>query len=330
MFERENKESNLLRVYQLAQKDIKGFYKAIIFILLLAALFAFSSLFLINNFKNFSLSSVILSIVFVLLSFSLLTVFSLSTKLSYLFLGLFIFSFAIFTPVFLTKILVSWVWYLIIFVFALMTLYCLNTRGEANVLIRLNWSRIIKKGSIFISWLVVILLIFFFYFTFIGESEVMKNKLSSGLDFLFTSTKKTPALEEVSFEGTVDQLLKKFIQKQEIPNVVKDNKIIEEALIKETRGNLAKFLGIELKGDEKISQVIINFVFNKWQTISPSLKWVFYLIIFLALFSIVSLFNFIFSFLLIIFSWVMKEILVSAKIIRIENKGIEKEFLTLE
>lgn len=330
MLEKENKESNLLRVYQLAQKDIKGFWKAIIFILVLAVLFAFSSLFLINNFKNFSLGALILSIVFLVLSFSLLSIFALATRLSYLFFGLAIFSFAIFTPVFLAKFLLGWVWYLIILSFVLLVLYCLNIRSESGMLIRLNWGRIIKKGSIFISWLVVILLIFFFYFAFIGEGEAMKNKLGKGLEFLLVKTTKVPTLESFSFEGTVDQLIKSFVQKQTLPETVKGNKILEEALIKETRGNISKFLGIELKGEEKISDLVINFIFNKWQALSASLKWVFYAIIFLVSFSVVSLFNFVFSYLLIIFSWLLKEILVSLKVINTEHKGIEKEFLSLE
>ncbi|MGC8880887.1 MAG: hypothetical protein ACP5OX_01270 [Minisyncoccia bacterium] len=330
MLEKKNKENNLLRVYQLAQKDIKGFWKAIIFILVLAVLFAFSSLFLINNFKNFSLGALILSIVFLVLSFSLLTVFVLSTRLNYLFFGLVIFSFAIFTPVFLAKIFFGWLWYLILLSFVLLVLYCLNIRGEAGMLIRLNWGRIIKKGSIFISWLVIILLIFFFYFTFIGEKEAMKNSLGGGLDFLFRKTTKVSGLEGFSFEGTIDELIKSFIQKQTPLGAGKENKALEESLVKEMRGNISKFLGIELKGDEKISQVIINFIFNKWQTLSSSLKWVFYTLIFLVLFSLASLFNFVFSYLLTIFSWILKEVLVSLKVINIENKGIEKEFLSLE
>jgi len=64
--------------------------------------------------------------------------------------------------------------------------------------------------------------------------------------------------------------------------------------LKETKAKLSDFLSVPLKGDEKISLVLIDSVFNKWQTLSPVLKWVFYFIIFLILYSLVSLFNFVF------------------------------------
>ena len=322
------KESNILKVYRLAQKDIKGFYKAILLIVILAAIFAFFSLLAINTIKNFTLFSLISSSLLGILGFSLLTIFALSVGFKNIFFGLIIFSLSFFLPVFLFKFFEVWLLYVIIGVFILLGLYCLNIRGEANVLINLNWPRIVKKGSIFLSWAVVILLIFFFYFAFISQGEELKNKFSGGLDFVLSRFIKAP--EGITFSGTVDDLLKGFIAKQKLEVPEKTKKTFEESLLKETRTKISGFLSVPLKGDEKISQVLIDFVFNKWQTLSPAFKWGFYLIIFLILYSLVSLFNFVFSYLVVIFSWVMKEILVSLKIVRTESRGIEKEFLTLE
>lgn len=330
MFNKESKQSNLLKVYQLAQKDIKAFYKAVIFILSLTVLFAFSSLFLVNLFTNFSLTSLILSIVFWLLTLSVLTVFSLSTDLKYLFFGIFLFSFSLFLPVFLAKFYVSLLWYLIAISFALLVLYCLNIRSEANVLISLNWPRIIRKGSIFLSWLIIILLVFYFYFVFGKENELMRNKISSGLDYLLNKSLKIPNLEGEIGNLTIDEIIKNTLQKQEGTKLLTLNKELTESLIKQTRNNLSQFLNLELKGNEKLSQVIIDFIVKKYEALSSNLRWIVYLVIFLVSFSVVELFNLILSFLLFIFSWLIKEIFVSLKIIKVENKGIEKEFLTLE
>jgi len=323
-----SKGSDIYRIYRLAQKDIKGFYKSILLIVILAAIFAFFSLLVINTIKNFTLFSLISSVILGLLGFALLTIFALSAESKYIFFGLIIFSFSFFLPIFLFKFFEVYLWYVILSVFILLGLYCLSIKGESNVLINLNWPRIVKKGSIFLSWAVVILLIFFFFFVFTSQGEEIKNKLSGGLDFVLSRFIKTP--EGITFSGTVDDLLKGFIAKQKVEAPEKTKKTLEESLLKETKAKLSDFLSVPLKGDEKISLVLIDSVFNKWQTLSPVLKWVFYFIIFLILYSLVSLFNFVFSYIVIIFSWMMKEILVSLKIVRTENKGIEKEFLTLE
>jgi len=323
-----SKESDIYRIYRLAQKDVKGFYKSILLIVILAAIFVFFSLLVINTIRNFTLFSLISSSLLGIFGFALLTIFVLSAGFKHIFFGLIIFTLSFFLPVFLSKCVEVWLLYVIVGVFILLGLYCLSIRGEANVLTSLNWPRIVKKGSIFLSWAVVILLIFFFYFTFTSQGEEFKTKLSGGLDFVLSRFWKAP--EGINFSGTVDDLLKGFIKKQEMGVSANVQKSLEESLLKETRANVSKFLSVPLKGNEKVSQVLINFVFTKWQTISPALKWVFYLIIFLVLYSLVSLFNFVFSYLVVIFSWIGKEILSRLKVVRIERKGIEKEFLTLE
>ncbi len=325
------KESNLLRVYQLAQKDIKGFYKSLVFILILAGLFAFNSLFVLSLFRNFSISGLISVSVLFLLNFALLSLFALSSRFSYLFWGLVVFSFAIFTPIFISKVIVWWFWYLLIVTFGLLVLYCLNIRSEAGALIGLKWDRIIRRGSIFLSWLIIIILIFFFYFSFYKETDVLKLKIVNGLDYLLSKTAKTSLKESDKNTSTVNDLIRSFIKNQNLLNLPQQIKAnFEESLVQETRKNFSQFIGLELKGNETLSQVIVDFLVIKYNQLKPEMRWVFYLLIFIILLSVVSFFNFIFSSLLVIFSWILKEILTSFKIINIEYKGIEKEFLSLE
>ena len=325
------KESDLYRVYKLAQQDIQGFLRTILLIIANFSVFSLASLFSLNTIKSFSINNLIFCLLFWFLGFSFLVIFALSSKLKHLFVGLIIFSLAFFVPNLLLKQWFSLYWYLLLVVFALLVVSSLEMRAEANNLISLNWPRIVKKGSILLSWVFIILMIYFVYLANYNLNKDFKSTVSSVFDFILAQSLKLVPNSSYPLNGTVDDFLKNVILKQNEINIDKTLKgKIEEQLLKESRDNISKMIGLNLKGDEKISQVLVDTLYSKWQTFNKSIKIGIYFLIFLILLSIVSLLNVVFSFILITISWILKEILITVKFIKKESKGIEKEIISLE
>ncbi|MFA5042134.1 MAG: hypothetical protein WC507_01555, partial [Candidatus Paceibacterota bacterium] len=105
----------------------------------------------------------------------------------------------------------------------------------------------------------------------------------------------------------------------------------KEALAEQTKKNLSEVFKIPITGEEKFSTLIIAFIKNYWQSAitNPILKTILYFFIFFLALGLLSVFNLIFSWVISIFSWIILQILISSKLIKIETRSVEKKFLSI-
>ncbi|MDD5545211.1 MAG: hypothetical protein PHX67_00930, partial [Candidatus Pacebacteria bacterium] len=155
---------------------------------------------------------------------------------------------------------------------------------------------------------------------------------------------------DLDFSGTVNDYLNHSIDKQfnsaesdninlgesfggisgsgTIKNTLEDQK---KALAEQTKKNLSEVFKIPITGEEKFSTLIIAFIKNYWQSAitNPIFKTILYFFIFFLALGLLSVFNLIFSWVISIFSWIILQILISSKLIKIETRSVEKKFLSI-
>jgi len=314
-------DSNFYRVYKLAYRDRSEFLKSLILVALIISGLSLASLFSLGVLKNFNFNLLIWAGILWLISFSLLPIFFLvAPKMQFYFFSL-IFSFIPFIPIFLDK-----AWEMNIF-FVIGAISLTNffagwrMKTEANNLIELNFSRIISKGIIFLSLAFIIILGTLIYFerNSLDLSRINVNNLIN----LFGGALNAPR-PTLNVGGTIDDILKTYIATQTSKLGI-IGEPAKKLLLEQTRNSLSQMIGLPISGKETISNLIINYFKSHWQGMTLQIKLIFYLLLFSIAWSLLTLFNYVFSLLVIIASWLLLKLCLVVKYLQIKRVGVEKE-----
>jgi len=158
------KNSNFLNSYKLAYQDRTIFFKNSIAGILIVACFALASLFFVGLLQNFTTGNLIGVCIFWAIGLSLLPIFFLVLPIKdFLFWNLII-SASAFIPLLLGHQLNKIIWLIWGIIFVLFLLSRISIKTEYNSLIKLQWIRIVSKGSFFILLSLAMLLSTLIYF----------------------------------------------------------------------------------------------------------------------------------------------------------------------
>ena len=311
-------DSNFYRVYKLAYRDRSEFLKTLILVTLIISGLSLASLFSLGVLKDFNLNLLIWAGVLWLISFSLLPIFFLTApKMQFYFFSL-IFSFIPFIPIFLDKAWDTNIFFVIGAI--LLTIFFAGWRmkTEANNLIELNFSRIISKGIIFLSLALVIILGSLIYFerNSLDLSRININNLISSSFGSFGGS--------FQFGGTIDDILNTYISTQTSKLGI-IGEPAKKLLLEQTRNSLSQMIGIPISGKETISNLIVNYFKDHWQGMTLQIKLIIYLLLLSIAWSLLALFNYVFSLLMIIVSWLLLKLFLVVKYLQIKRVGVEKE-----
>jgi hypothetical protein len=313
-------DSNLYRVYKLAYKDRSEFLKLLILVAIIISGLSLASLFSLGALKNFNLNLLIWAGILWLISFSLLPFFFLTAPKNQFYFFSLLFCFIPFIPIFLDK-----AWDINIF-FVIGAILLTNLfagwrmKAEANSLIKLNFSRVISKGIIFISLAFFIILGSLIYFER-NNLDLSKYNLNGliGSSFGF--------LGNINFGGTIDDILKTYISTQTSKLGI-IGEPAKELLLEQTRSSLSQTIGVTISGEETISNLIVNYFKNHWQGMSFQIKLIIYLLLLSTAWTLLALFNYVFSVMVIILSWSLLKLFLAIKYFQIKKTGVEKEEIT--
>ncbi len=323
--------SNLYRLYRLSQEDRIILGKNLIFAAICIAGAALSSLLTLAVLRNFSWNILISDVVLWLVLYSVLVIYFLLARWKYLWWCLLLVSIAFLLPAFLSHQFSNYyVWLLVVSLFISLSLSAIAMKKEANSLIHLNWMRIIKKGSWWLSLSIFIVVGYLIYFSS-AASSIDYNK---ALDYFLGSVNQSNILPiKYNLSGTVDDLIKDTLESQlnfsRDRDADKIKQAVNQLLISQVRRNWSSFFGFPLTGKEKLSSVLVKWAQQKWLSLSSRGKLIVASFLILLAVNIVGIFNFFFCALLFISSWIIKNILLLTKAVKIKRIGVEQEVLTI-
>jgi len=328
-------ESNFYRLYKLANEDRIQSFKFSLLAIIIISCFALGSLFTLGLFKAFSFGIFSGSAICWILGFSFLIIFTLTSSWKDFSLWAIAFSVSGFLPLFLNHQISKFVLIEIAVLFVLFLFARLRLRGEYNALVRLHWWRIAYRGMFSLT-LALVLIVTTLAFFQLRETGFQKAGAKAGTkvwNYLASSTTKSlpQGMIPPSFSGTIDDILKAYLQKQSSPLGLEGeiDSGVTKPLLQEMKNNLSRMLNYPVKGSETIPSLLTNWFKSRWPTFPPAFKIsIGFLIFFLAL-SLLNLINLVFSFLLIIGSGLLLQLLIALKYVQITHKEIEKEILEL-
>lgn len=312
-------DSNFYRLYQLAYRDRSESLKALVLLVILLCGFSFASLLFLGVVRNFNWKLCLITSILWLVIFSLLPLFDLVVPKSHFYFGNLLFSFFSFLPLFLTQQVNLTLFYLIGILTVILYFAGWRLQAESQNLVGLNLARIISKGALAFTLALLIIL---------GSLLYLSRELNLGQESLLHLTRGLPFKQPTT--RTVDSLLQPLIEKQ--LNLLADSKTKGAAsnlILEQTRQSLSQLIGIPLSGEETIGEVIVSYFKTHWSTFSLLIKTIFLLLLLSLVFSLVNIFNFFFSTLVIMVSWLLLKLLIATKYCHIKMVGIEKEELTL-
>lgn len=319
--------SNLLNVYKLAYRDRTVFFKNSLLGILIVVSFVFGSFFFLGLLKDFTIVNLITTCIFWIIGLCLLPIFFLVLPLKNFLLWNLVISTAPFIPLFFNHQGDKILWLIWGIIFALILFSKARIKIEYNALINLQWIRIVSKGSFHILLVLVIALSTLVYFQ--ENIAFIEQGGTKILDSFFSrSAKVDQTVFGIEAVGTIDEILKSYIQKQTAESGVLGS-MVDQTLLKETKSKLSQILNYPVTGEEKISSFIVEWLKFRWQNFSFALKAISALFIFLIALSLLKFLNIIFSIILIALSWVFLQILLSLKYLKIKRIGIEKQELII-
>jgi|GEM_PF-1071746 len=334
-------ESNFYRLYKLANKDRIQSFRASLLSVIIIGCFALGSLFTVGLVKSFSFGTLNASAICWVLGFSFLIIFALTSSGKDFFLWTIAFSISSFLPLLLNHQLfatpqISKIALIeITILFVLFSFARLRIRGEYNALVNLHWWRIVYRGTFFLTLALVLIVGSLAFFQLRGADfwKVSARASTKLWDYLASSTTKSlpQGIIPPSFSGTVDDILKAYLKKQSSSLGI-EGEISSEAtkpLLQAMKDNLSRMLSYPVKGNETIPHLLTNWFQSRWSTFPLTFKISIGFLIFLLALTLLNLVNFIFSFLLIIVSGLLLQLLTALKYVKISHKGVEKEILEL-
>lgn len=319
-------DSNLLDVYKLAYRDRTIFFKNSLLGILIVVSFVFGSFFFLGLLKDFTIVNLITTCIFWLIGLCLLPIFFLVLPLKNFLLWNLVISTAFFIPLFFNHQGDKIFWLIWGIIFALILFSKARIKIEYNALINLQWIRIVSKGSFHILLVLVIALSTLVYFQ--EKIAFIEQGGTKILDSFFSRSTKLQSVFGIEAVGTIDEILKSYIQKQTAEFGALGS-MVDQTLLKETKSKLSQILNYPVTGEEKISSFIVKWLKSRWQILPLSLKIGFGILIFLMALSLLRFLNIIFSIILVALSWVFLQILLSLKYLKIKQVGIEKQELII-
>ncbi len=354
-------EGNFLKIYQLAYEDRRALYRSLV---LLGLIFFF---FLLAQYYSFLLIShglekinLILAILFWLLALSLFVFFAIASNSKMIFLALIILSLTLFLTLYVVKFPFEMspvrdliIYYVVLFFSFLLATLLFNAEAQGEI--NLSFYRIIKRGCWFLT--VIIVTIFWLFsswqyslnfnnlINFVIDkiplpfnqtvNEFIENSVNNqGL--FYSPEQMSNVIPPTSFEEKIQEISQGFSQQSEMPEIASTeiNLPSEETkqMTETAKKQLETIFGQPLTGEENLSILIKNFLKTKiTQSFSlPFFKWIYWLVLVLITFSVISLVNFFLSIALSIISRLVLPLLIKAKLLKIAKKGIEKEILTVK
>jgi len=355
-------EGNFLKIYRLAYEDKKALYRSLI---LLGLIFSF---FLLAQYYSFFVVSqglikrinVILALLFWFLSLVLFVFFAIASNSKMILLALVVLPLTLFLTLFLVKFPFETtpirdliIYYLILFFSFLFAVLFFNL--EVSGEIKLSFYRIIKRGSLFLTLIVFTIFWLFFSWQYslnfnnllnviIDEiplpfnttvNEFIENSVNN--QGLFYSPEELPnVIPPTSLEEKIQRISQEFSQQTEVPEIASTEINLQseasQQMMEAAKKQLETIFGQPLTGEENLSILIKNFLKTKiTQSFSlPFFKWIYWLVLILIAFSLISLVNFFLSIFLSILSRLILPLLIRVKLLKIDKKGIEKEILTVK
>ncbi|MGB9763159.1 MAG: hypothetical protein ACPLW7_04010 [Minisyncoccia bacterium] len=320
-----NQESNFYRVYRLAYSDRTQSLKSLILLAVLLSLFSIASLLFLVGLNTNDYKALIISGLFWILGFSLLTIFYLVAPKSQLFLGLLLFGAAFFVPLVPLKNYDQFLLYLYLGIVVLLMISYFRFKGEADSLINLNLSRIIGKISLLFTLILFITLVSLIFYdryniSFLNNPIEIEKTISNYL------TKTNPGFE-INFSNNLDNLLSKYINQQS--HSLNINKSVNQILLNQTRQTLSQMLNIPLTGKETILEIIQKYFILNWNNFNINLKIVIGFLVFSVVLSLIGFINYFLNIIFTILGFSLLKFLLAIKFVKIKMVGIEKEELSL-
>ena len=309
-------DSNFYRVYKLAYRDRSESLKSLILIAIIVSLLSLASLFFVGIIRIFSWNYLISAIVFLVISFALLPIFFLVAPKSQLYLSIGLFSIIPFIPILLQHTANNYLFIVIAGLFIAFLLSSWRMKSEANSLIDLNFPRIISKGIIFLSIATLLIIGTLAYF---NKTDIDFSK------FNFS----TINVAGISSATTIDEIIKSYLEKQ-ASTLGSLSKSASNLLLKQTKENLSQMFGIPISGSETISALIINYFKVHWLSFSLGIKILMAVLILSLIFSLIGLFNTVFSIIINIASWLIFKLLILIKYLKIKKIGVEKDEIAFQ
>ena len=328
-----SQESNLYKAYKLAHQDRALLIKKSILAIVIIGCFGIGAILFLNLLNNFSLLNLITVTLVWLIGISLLPIaFLVFSLIDFLIINLGI-SIISFVPFIINGQANVFVFIIIGIIYLLFFVSRISMSSENNNLIGFNWRRIISKGSFFLLLGFVVVLSSLIYFA--NKVEIVEQSGEELLDKIITQTINinTSSSSGDLATGTVNKMLKNYLENKlenleefnlaEInPEELEKN---QETFLEELRSNLAEMLKIPITGQEKVSTLIIDWVKNYWEETSSLLRLGLILLGIILVLNILKFINILFTLILILFSWVLREILISIKFLTLKNIGVEKQ-----
>jgi len=315
-------ESNFYKAYKLAYSDRTLLIKKSILAIVIMVCFGLGSVFFLNFLNNFSNINLIVAVLLWSIGISLLPIFFLVFPFSNFLLWNLGISIAPFLPLLLKGQWSLYFFAIIVFIFLLFLCSRASMKGESNDLLDLKWRRIVLKGSFFLLLSLVAILVTLVCFQ--GKTAQIEQSGEKLLDTIINQSESAQSIFGIQLTGTIDEVLKSYLEKE-----ASDLDGLDETFLNQMKSNLSGFLNIPLTGEEKLSSLIIDWIKNYWQTVSPQLKLGLTLVAFILILSVLKFINIIFSLILVLFSWISLQILLSLKYLTIKRIGVEKQEITI-
>jgi len=203
-----------------------------------------------------------------LISFSLLPIFFLVAPKNQFYFFSLLFCFIPFIPIFLDKAWDTNIFFVIGAILLTNLFAGWRMKAEANILIKLNFPRIISKGIIFLSLALIIILGASIYFerNSLDSARIDINGLinaSFSGSFQLGGALDAPR-PTLNVGGTIDDILNTYIatQTSELGIIGEPAK---KLLLEQTRSSLSQMIGITISGKETIPNLIVNYFKDHWQ-----------------------------------------------------------------
>lgn len=337
--------SNFAKIYQLVKDTNDSSGKPLILGVFVVAILSLASLFSFKCILDLSWFYGIIALIFWILGYALLINFSVAASYKVNLITIIALALVLFLPVLALKYFSVLLLGLMIGVVLLFFFSTVAMKKQMQLLIKLNWFQIAKKGVIFYTLIFLLTVGFFVYSMYFVKGGIvsialnkeqfsLKGCVEQVINWLSEQLTKIKIIPGMDLSGTVDDMIKGNVAKQieSLPLLVPSARkaALEQELIVQSREGLEKLTGQKLEGKEKMSEVVANIIFGKWKNFPSSTTTIISIIIFLFLIiPIVTIVNFIFFVLLIPFGWLIFRILLGLKLLKIKKIPIEKEVLAI-
>jgi len=336
---------NFAKIYQLVKDSNDRSGKPLILGVLVVAILSLASLFSFECVLEPNWSSGVLAIMFWMLGYAILINFLVAASYKVNLIVIVALTLVLFLPIFFLKYFSILLLLLLLGTILLFWCSTVAMKKQMQLLIKLNWFQIAKKGIIFYTLIFLLTIGIFIQIRYFPKGEFLNTNLNEtqitlGFYFerlikaLLEQLAKIKILPGINLAGTVDELINDNIIRQikslPVPLSATKQAALEQELRTQSRQSLEKLTGQKLEGKEKVSDVIANIILSKWKSFPPSTTTIISVLAFIFLIiPVVTIVNLAFSVLLIPLGWLIFRILLGLKLLKIKKIPLEKEILAL-